>query len=822
MADISTISRLVSGISRNINIQSNTLVVGSLKVGSSSPTELTKAILDRLVSLQDGSDIVAAYHHHDNRYFTETELGNSSGVTGSDLIGDDNSYSNFTPTTATIKGALAGIDNALSSGSGLVKVSAADTTPGYLNSSLTAGSGLSKSITNPAGDEVLDLAVNVDDSTIEINADTLRVKDAGISAAKLASDAVTTAKILDANVTTAKLAANAVTTAKIAAAAVTATELATDSVTTVKIANSAVTDAKIASGVDAAKIADGSVSSTEFQYINSLSSNAQAQLDGKVAKAGSSMDSAANITFVGGGEVLGLPSTPSSAGSAASKAYVDAVALGLAPKKAVRAATLVSGTFATAFANGQVIDGVTLATGDRILLKNQATASQNGIYVVNASGAPTRATDMDSLSPIDEVNGAWVPVQAGSQVGQVFVQYGVVATLGTDPINFDFYNPIASLIGGDMVTVNGSSITLDLASDAGLQSSNPGDAAGQLRVKLDGATLSRSASGLKVSALGISATELASDAVTTAKILDANVTTGKIAAAAVTNAKLASDAVATVNIIDANVTAAKLASDSVTTVKILDANVTAAKLATDSVTAIKIQADSVTTAKILDANVTTAKLAATSVTAAKLGSDVAGAGLTGGNGSAIAVDFATATSDNKAWKASDLIAIAGAARIGFDNTTAALSGAPATVQAAIDALDTRLDGLTSSAVYLTFVAGEALSAGDIVYLSTSVAGEALKADSDALATCEGVIGIADQTVSASGSVRVQIAGMRAVSGSGFVAGDRGKRMYVSGTAGAATPTAPSATNSVVFLIGHLVNHTAGTIVIAPNLIAINE
>jgi len=109
-----------------------------------------------------------------------------------------------------------------------------------------------------------------------------------------------------------------------------------------------------------------------------------------------------------------------------------------------------------------------------------------------------------------------------------------------------------------------------------------------------------------------------------------------------------------------------------------------------------------------------------------------------------------------------------------------------------------------------------------VYLSQTVAGEVLKADSDALATCEGVIGIADQTVSSGASVRVQVAGQRAVSGSGFVAGDRGKRMYVGGTAGNATPTAPTATNSVVFLIGHLVDHAANRIVIAPQLVAVND
>ncbi len=71
----------------------------------------------------------------------------------------------------------------------------------------------------------------------------------------------------------------------------------------------------------------------------------------------------------------------------------------------------------------------------------------------------------------------------------------------------------------------------------------------------------------------------------------------------------------------ATLAAASLASDSVTTVKILDSNVTTAKLASSSVTAAVIGSDAVTTTKILDSNVTTAKLASSSVTAAVIGSD---------------------------------------------------------------------------------------------------------------------------------------------------------------------------------------------------------
>lgn len=117
MADISVLSRLVAGVTRNVDISSNTLVVSSIKVGGGvSNTELTKTILDNLVTLQNGSD-AGSLHNHDGRYFTETELGSSTASSGSDLIGDDATYSNFTPAAATVKGALSGIDAALGTAS---------------------------------------------------------------------------------------------------------------------------------------------------------------------------------------------------------------------------------------------------------------------------------------------------------------------------------------------------------------------------------------------------------------------------------------------------------------------------------------------------------------------------------------------------------------------------------------------------------------------------------------------------------------------------------------------------------------------------------
>lgn len=213
---------------------------------------------------------------------------------------------------------------------------------------------------------------------------------------------------------------------------------------------------------------------------------------------------------MGGSYKIGSLADPTVAQDAATKAYVDAVALGLAPKKAVIAATVANIDLSTALINSAVVDGVTLTTGDRVLVMAQTLPAENGIYIVAASGAASRSTDMDSLTPIDEVNGAWVPVQQGTaNLGKIFVQYGVVATLGTSAVNFEFYNPLAQLVGGDMITNSGSTFSIDLATDAGLESSNPGNAGGQLRAKLDGSTLARASTGLKVADAGITATQIA-------------------------------------------------------------------------------------------------------------------------------------------------------------------------------------------------------------------------------------------------------------------------------------------------------------------------
>jgi hypothetical protein len=116
----------------------------------------------------------------------------------------------------------------------------------------------------------------------------------------------------------------------------------------------------------------------------------------------------------------------------ASKTYVDGLVQGLSVKDSVRAATAVAGTLATDFDNGSTVGGVTVATGDRILIKNQSTATENGIYVVEASGAPTRAADADPVASELE-KGSYVLVTDGTYAatGWIVTAYSAGATTWT-------------------------------------------------------------------------------------------------------------------------------------------------------------------------------------------------------------------------------------------------------------------------------------------------------------------------------------------------------------------------------------------------------
>ena len=166
-------------------------------------------------------------------------------------------------------------------------------------------------------------------------------------------------------------------------------------------------------------------------------------------------------------KITGL-ADPTADADAANKGYVDGVAQGLDVKDSVVATTTANGTLSSAFANGQSIDGVTLQTGDRILIKNQSTASQNGIYNVQASGAPSRTTDMGTGS---NAAGAFVFVEQGTvnaENGFTCTSDTGSAVVGTNNLTFAQFSGAGQIIAGDGIDKSGNTISVDIKSNGGI------------------------------------------------------------------------------------------------------------------------------------------------------------------------------------------------------------------------------------------------------------------------------------------------------------------------------------------------------------------
>ena len=138
-----------------------------------------------------------------------------------------------------------------------------------------------------------------------------------------------------------------------------------------------------------------------------------------------------NLDFQGQALPVNLPN-PTNPGDAANKAYVDQAIEGLSWKDNVRAATTSNISIASAPAT---IDGVTLSAGDRVLVKDQITAAENGIYIFNGTGAPMSRAD--DASTFEELEGAVVVVDEGTSNSQTqFRQTEVNGAIGTNPVTF--------------------------------------------------------------------------------------------------------------------------------------------------------------------------------------------------------------------------------------------------------------------------------------------------------------------------------------------------------------------------------------------------
>ena len=141
------------------------------------------------------------------------------------------------------------------------------------------------------------------------------------------------------------------------------------------------------------------------------------------------------------------------------KAYVDSVASGLDVKDSVRVAT----TGNITLTNQQTIDGVSVVDGNRVLVKNQSTASQNGIYLCVDGGSWTRATD---LAASDTAAGFFTFVEEGTanaDIGYVCTSNAGADTVGTHSLAFAQFSSAGQVTAGTLLDKSGSTLNVDLS-----------------------------------------------------------------------------------------------------------------------------------------------------------------------------------------------------------------------------------------------------------------------------------------------------------------------------------------------------------------------
>jgi hypothetical protein len=129
-------------------------------------------------------------------------------------------------------------------------------------------------------------------------------------------------------------------------------------------------------------------------------------------------------------KIVNLPS-PSSAGDATSKSYVDSLVEGLAWKDSCRVATQANLNLSSP---GSTIDGITMASQDRVLVRAQSTASENGIYIWNGSStAMTRSLDASTFAELEQ---AVTTVEEGTSAAATYRQDQVNGTIGSSSISW--------------------------------------------------------------------------------------------------------------------------------------------------------------------------------------------------------------------------------------------------------------------------------------------------------------------------------------------------------------------------------------------------
>ena len=296
------------------------------------------------------------------------------------------------------------------------------------------------------------------------------------------------------------------------------------------IASSDLTASRALQSNGSGKVEVSDVTTTELGYLDGVSSAIQTQLDAKQTSdaqltdiagltptdsnfivgdgsnfvtesgatartslgLGSIATQAANNVSISGGAVTGLGS-PSASSDAATKNYVDQAVAGLRTRTIAECATTANVNLSNGLEAGDTIDGVTLVAGDRVLVKDQSTASENGLYLAVSSGAASRDPEHDSIT---ELSGGMVVVNQGTandnkiflcttdntgSVGSTSITYTVVTPSNTGTVtSVGVADSGASefTVGSSPVTSSGN-ITLAVNSIAHTKISGLGTAATQ-------------------------------------------------------------------------------------------------------------------------------------------------------------------------------------------------------------------------------------------------------------------------------------------------------------------------------------------------------
>ncbi|CAB5218119.1 hypothetical protein UFOVP204_1 [uncultured Caudovirales phage] len=187
-----------------------------------------------------------------------------------------------------------------------------------------------------------------------------------------------------------------------------------------------------------------------------VSTATQTALDAKLALAGGTMTG-----------TLVLSGAPTSNLHAATKAYVDAAVNNINVHEAAVAATTGNVNLTNAVDNNKTLDGVTIKTGDRILVKNQSTAEDNGIYIVASNGAPTRATDYDAAGEVS--SGDFIFVKGGTvNANTGWIQTADVTTVGTDSLSFTQFSGAGTYTANNGLSLSGTAFSINTAITADL------------------------------------------------------------------------------------------------------------------------------------------------------------------------------------------------------------------------------------------------------------------------------------------------------------------------------------------------------------------